>query len=350
VDEPTAAAIGAGLAPGSRVLVVDLGGGTIDLSLVALEGGEGRAAPIAQLLRFAGRDLEGSGQALRCARVIGKAGLALGGRDIDRWIAAELCPAVPPRGELLREAEAIKCLLSDQPQAVRLWSAAGEAPRELRLERSRFEALLEERGLIAQLDALLETVWDNALKLAGVSPEWVQVGNETNDGMLWETGRASKDMAAFASMVNAGYEAVKEVFPSAKVVVHISNGFDNRLFRWIFDGLKANNARFDIIGMSLYPDPQNWVAANEQTQFNMKDMISRYNKQVMICEVGMPVDQPVKCRDFITDLIRRVRALPDNKGLGVFYWEPQCHNNWKGYGLGAFDSNGSPTAALDAFQ
>jgi CheY-like chemotaxis protein len=38
VDEPTAAAIGAGLPPGSRVLVVDLGGGTVDLSLVALEG------------------------------------------------------------------------------------------------------------------------------------------------------------------------------------------------------------------------------------------------------------------------------------------------------------------------
>ena len=169
VDEPTAAAIGAGLAPGSRVLVVDLGGGTIDLSLVALEGGEGRAAPIAQLLRFAGRDLEGSGQALRCARVIGKAGLALGGRDIDRWIAAELCPALPPRGELLREAEAIKCALSDQPRAMRLWSAAGEAPRELRLERSRFEALLEERGLIAELDALLETVWA-AARREGIDP------------------------------------------------------------------------------------------------------------------------------------------------------------------------------------
>ena len=41
VDEPTAAAIGCGLRPGSRVLVVDLGGGTIDLSLVALEGGKG---------------------------------------------------------------------------------------------------------------------------------------------------------------------------------------------------------------------------------------------------------------------------------------------------------------------
>ena len=41
VDEPTAAAIGVGLPPGSRVLVVDVGGGTIDLSLVALPGGRG---------------------------------------------------------------------------------------------------------------------------------------------------------------------------------------------------------------------------------------------------------------------------------------------------------------------
>lgn len=169
VDEPTAAAIGAGLPPGSRVLVVDVGGGTIDLSLVALEGGEGRAAPIAQLLRFAGRDLEGERQALRCARVIGKAGLALGGRDIDRWIAAELCPDLPPCGELLREAEAIKCLLSDQSEAVRLWTPPGGRRRELRLERRRLEALLEERGLIGQLDALLETL-EAAARREGLDP------------------------------------------------------------------------------------------------------------------------------------------------------------------------------------
>jgi molecular chaperone DnaK (HSP70) len=162
VDEPTAAAIGAGLPPGSRVLVVDFGGGTLDLSLVQLEGGEGRAAPIAQLLRFAGRDLEASGQALRCARVLGKAGLRLGGRDIDRWIAAELAPDVEPEGELLRAAEAIKCRLSEVEEAVRLWSPADRPARELRLSRRRFEALLEERGLVEQLDILLEAVWAGA--------------------------------------------------------------------------------------------------------------------------------------------------------------------------------------------
>jgi molecular chaperone DnaK (HSP70) len=158
VDEPTAAAIGAGLPPGSRVLVVDLGGGTVDLSLVALEGGEGRAAPLAQLLRFAGRDLARSGQVLRCARVIGKAGLALGGRDIDRWIAAELCPGLPLEGGLLQAAERLKCLLSEEEQALQVWSAPGQAPRQLRLERRCLEELLQERGLLVQLDALLEQV------------------------------------------------------------------------------------------------------------------------------------------------------------------------------------------------
>ena len=159
VDEPTAAAIGAGLPPGSRVLVMDLGGGTIDLSLVALEGGEGRAAPIAQLLRFAGRDLARSGQAPRCARVIGKAGMALGGRDIDRWIAAELCPDAPPSGTLLRTAELLKCRLSDQEEALAIWvDPDAGTPRELRLDRPGLERLLRRRGLLRQLEGLLNEV------------------------------------------------------------------------------------------------------------------------------------------------------------------------------------------------
>ena len=169
VDEPTAAAIGAGLPPGSRVLVLDLGGGTVDLSLVALEGGEGRAAPIAQLLRFAGRDLERSGQAMRTARVIGKAGLGLGGRDLDRWIAAELCPDQPAEGPLLEAAERLKCRLSETEEALELCSFPGLGSRELRLSRRAFERLLSERGLLKRLDELLEAVLAGARR-AGVDP------------------------------------------------------------------------------------------------------------------------------------------------------------------------------------
>ena len=167
VDEPTAAAIGAGLAAGSRVLVLDFGGGTTDLSLVALEGGEGRAAPIAQLLRFGGRDLSGSRQALRTAQVLGKAGLAVGGRDIDRWIAGALAPG-DNSTSLLVACEQLKCQLTATPEALSLWSAEPGAPsRELRLQRPQFEALLQSHGLLTLLDELLERVLASA-RAAGV--------------------------------------------------------------------------------------------------------------------------------------------------------------------------------------
>ena len=158
VDEPTAAAIGSGLPAGSTVLVVDLGGGTIDLCLVRLEGGEGRPNPIAQLLRLGGHDLEHSRQRQRLARVIGKAGVALGGRDIDRWIASHLCADDDPSGSLLAGCERLKCALSDQEEALVVVPEPQGSSRELRLTQEQLNRLLQQRGLLQQLDLLLEEV------------------------------------------------------------------------------------------------------------------------------------------------------------------------------------------------
>jgi len=188
-----------------------------------------------------------------------------------------------------------------------------------------------------------------ALKNNSIDPEWVQVGNETNDGMLWPEGKASTNMNNFAQLLNAGYDAVKAIFPKAKVIAHISNGYNNTLFRWMFDGLKTNGARYDVIGMSLYPSPSDWSNLNQHCLSNMNDMVSRYGKEVMIVEVGMSWDSPQECRQFLSDLISKVKSVSGNKGLGVLYWEPQAYN-WKGYSLGAFDNAGKPTVALDAFK
>ena len=189
-----------------------------------------------------------------------------------------------------------------------------------------------------------------ALKLSGITPEWVQVGNETNDGMLWPDGKASVNMANFAALVNAGYNAVKASDASIKVMVHVSNGYDNGLFRWLFDGLKNNGAKWDIIGMSLYPSSTNWSSYNTQCLANMNDMVSRYNKEVMVCEVGMPVAEATACNSFLTDLLAKTAAVSAGKGIGVFYWEPESYNGWQGYQLGAFDNSGKPTVALNAFK
>jgi arabinogalactan endo-1,4-beta-galactosidase len=151
-------------------------------------------------------------------------------------------------------------------------------------------------------------------------------------------------------LVNAGYEAIKSTFDTTKVIVHISNGFDNNLFRWMFDGLKTNNAKWDVIGMSLYPSSANWQTLDAQCLSNMNDMILRYNKPVMICEVGMNWTDSVACKSFLTDIISKTKSIANGNGLGVFYWEPESYNNWQGYSLGAFDNNGKPTLALDAFK
>jgi len=189
-----------------------------------------------------------------------------------------------------------------------------------------------------------------SLKDAGVTPEWVQVGNETNNGMLWEEGKASTNMAGFAALVQSGSKAVHAVFPNTKVVVHISNGHDNGLFRWIFDGLKSNSVEWDVIGMSLYPETATWRATEQLCKTNMQDMVSRYGKQVVISEIGMPeadADSSYACLKLLQS---DNAALPNAAGLGVFYWEPEAYASWQGYKLGAFDDSGKPTHALDAFR
>ena len=187
----------------------------------------------------------------------------------------------------------------------------------------------------------------NTLKSNGITPTWVQVGNETSNGMLWPDGKASTNMKNFAWLVNCGYNSTKAVFPSCKVIVHLANGYDNTTFRWLFDGLKANGGSWDICGMSLYPTASNWSSLNTQCLTNMKDMVARYGKQVMICEAGMPENDPTTAEAFLKDLIAKTKTV--SGGLGVFYWEPEAYNNWQGYGLGAFGSNGEPTAAMNAF-
>lgn len=189
----------------------------------------------------------------------------------------------------------------------------------------------------------------NRLKTNGITPEWVQVGNETNNGMLWPDGRASTSMANFAALITTGYDAVKSVSPTSQVMVHVSNGHDKALFQWLFGGLAGNSAKFDLIGMSMYPSAADWSAKNEQCLSNVNELIAQYKKPVMVVEVGMPANDPATANAFISDLSARLKTVPNGNGLGVFYWEPQAYRSWQGYGLGAFDDAGKPTAALDAF-
>ncbi|MCO6024542.1 arabinogalactan endo-1,4-beta-galactosidase [Prevotella cerevisiae] len=204
------------------------------------------------------------------------------------------------------------------------------------------------------LDELKQAVADHTkdvlqtLKDHGIdSVEWVQVGNETRTGMLWPVGQVSDgNTKNFSQLVTAGYDAVKSVYPDAKVIVHIDGGNILSYYTWLFDGLKNDGAKWDVIGMSLYPDDTNWQQAVTDCLANMTTLNKRYGSKIMVCETGTSWDATY-AKDFMTQLVTGARAL--DCCLGVFYWEPECYNGWNGYTKGTFDNSGRPTSALDVF-
>lgn len=204
---------------------------------------------------------------------------------------------------------------------------------------------------------LMDNVWSHTrnsllqLRNAGITPDWVQVGNETNNGMLWPEGKASLNMQNYAWLTNTGYNAVKDVFPATPVVVHLANCHNVENFRWIFNGLKTNGAKFDIIAASAYPtnaSGYSWQNANAACLFTLNEMVATYGTPVMVTEVGAPWDH-AQAKQIVADLISKVAAVNSAMGLAVFYWEPQAYANWSGYSLGAFTQSGGPGPAMQAF-
>lgn len=204
---------------------------------------------------------------------------------------------------------------------------------------------------------LLTDVYDHtlstmqALKTAGVAPEWVQVGNEIPGGMLWPEG-STQNFSQLAQLINKGYEAVKAASPTSKVIVHLDRGNDNALYRKFFDQLTANGGKFDVIGMSYYPYwlKQDYTASIADLRANLLDMVARYpGKEVVVAEVGNDYTAVQNTYAMLVATQQAVRAVPRGKGLGVFYWEPEGAKSWSGYQLSAWGDDGRPSPALKAF-
>ncbi|MBQ9163722.1 MAG: glycosyl hydrolase 53 family protein [Bacteroidaceae bacterium] len=197
------------------------------------------------------------------------------------------------------------------------------------------------------------------LKDNGVEPRWVQVGNETANGLLWPMGHIEKNPEQYAGFIRSGYDAVKEVFPNAIVIIHLDRGHKQSLYDWNLDIVRKYGGKFDMVGMSLYP----YWAMEGHPELKADDIITdcianirhvseKYGCDVMIVETGYEVDEQHpevmdEGRRQLTRVIREARTQTDGHCRGVFYWEPQCLPG--GYKLGAFDSKASPTAIMEGF-
>lgn len=185
-----------------------------------------------------------------------------------------------------------------------------------------------------------------ALRQYDIEPEWVQIGNETPTGFLWPLGHIDNP-ENFTALVNSGYDAVKAAYPESKVIVHLNKGEDIWAYNKVFGILKNNGGKFDMIGMSCYPEPDDWSTRINSMTANIASLTATYGCPVMICEIGMDYREAETCKTMLTSLLSQVKDLDVD---GVFYWEPEAPAGYNGgYNKGCFD-NGTPTVALDAFN
>lgn len=190
------------------------------------------------------------------------------------------------------------------------------------------------------------------LKDHDISVRWVQVGNETTNGFLWPMGMAEDNMAQYAGLTKAGYEAVKAVYPEADVIVHLDGGCDPQRFNFIFDGLRQYGCPWDMIGLSVYPywDQEagleaSWEDTVRDFTANIRALYAKYQTPLMVVETGVEAKKPVEGKRIMAEIIRASKEDCDGQCLGVFYWAPELEGH---YPLGAFHGH-KPTVIMDAF-
>ena len=235
-------------------------------------------------------------------------------------------------------------------------------------QRQQMPKAWEHLSLQQLADAVAEHTKDvlSAVVDAGVTPKWVQVGNETRYGMMWPVAKLCAENADscggwrnYAYLSNAGYDAVKAVLPNAIVIIHIDNAWDDNA--WWFDNFTKYGGKMDMIGLSHYPQTNPDKSPHEMNELalaHIKSLAADYGVKVMVAEVGVKQSDEKLAAYLLAEFMDEARKIDDC--AGVFYWEPQIYAywkpsiysslNWNSYDMGAFNMDGKPAKCLDSFK
>jgi arabinogalactan endo-1,4-beta-galactosidase len=179
----------------------------------------------------------------------------------------------------------------------------------------------------------------------------VSIGNEIRNGMLWpigqidwSTGSGWDNLGALLREGVAGAQAGNPAGHKLLVMLHFDQGGDNAQSVAFFDHILAQHVPFDVIGLSYYPFFHGPVTA---MRANVDDLATRYGKPIVIAESQYPwtlaagndgtgnfvwqtsqlsagyPDTPGGQLSFYNDLLSILAQVPEHRGLGLFYWEPE---------------------------
>ncbi len=204
-------------------------------------------------------------------------------------------------------------------------------------------------------DELVDAVYDYTsavlaeLAAEKLVPTFVQIGNETNSGILKRGGE--QNWTRDATLFNAGIQAVRdfsaETSTKPQILLHVAQPENTNW--WFTQAEAAGITDFDVIGVSYYPQWSSFSIADMGAQAGY--LQQQFGKAVMILETayawtrdgvdetasnilnqglrGYPFSPEGQLR-FMTDL---TQSLISNGALGVVYWEPawvstECTTRW----------------------
>jgi len=214
-----------------------------------------------------------------------------------------------------------------------------------------------------------------AFEAAGAMPDYVQIGNEITDGMLWTNGQLSGTWSSsnpswirLGQLMNAAIQGIKDATNATgakmpKIIVHIDRGGDWATTESYFDNLNAQGVPYDIIGESYYPY---WHGPLSNVANCLTNAAKRYAKPVMIAETDFPWTNSYWTTNiygipgttngqvqFLVALAQVVKSVPGRLGAGIFWWGAEYQkvngvNEAGVYTTSFFNSGGNVLPVTDA--
>lgn len=212
-----------------------------------------------------------------------------------------------------------------------------------------------------------------SLKEAGVTPDFIQTGNEISYGMLWGPyGSADGDLKKTFFGSDANWErlgklldnairACHEECPDAKIVLHTERTADIPVQDNFYKKMEEMDVDYDIIGLSYYPYFHGPLSSLNNAIISLESKFP--DKEIMVVETGysykwkvpgssQPVDYPYSedgQDQFTKDLVDML--LTHETVTGLFWWWMEYNgyntelSGW--YNAALFDSTtGRATKAL----
>lgn len=195
-----------------------------------------------------------------------------------------------------------------------------------------------------------------ALKEAGITPEYVQVGNEVNSGILLPVGSRTEHPKEMVELLNTGYDAVKEISPKTCVITHVSMGHMWNVVQDFFDVFNKYQGKTDMIGLSYYPA---WVMERHNPAeflITLNQIVATYEKPIVLSEIGGYDYEEKETYELLADTLELVNKVNGGALKGMVYWEPETVSSIMpdGYPLGAAKLVGEKklqyTNALSAYR